>query len=365
MMPPAYPASSTGLARIIFTGWALRSTLTCGFEAAGMGAFAGPLFIVGSARSGTKLLRDLLNRSGQINLCNPETHFIPFLYRRFGGNPTSFDAPLDQLYREFNRTPFQLFSCRMGKRIMTRSDFDALGGAETWAEAFEIILRFYGDPDAGATAVWGDKTPSYVLEMRLLAEIFPQVKFIHIIRDPRDVALSARRVWDHNIYRVAGKWYGAITTARRDAANLGSNYLEIFYERLLADPEQELRRACFFVERAFDPAMTTLLLPSENIGDAKGKRFIDARNLGKYKKMLLPREQKRIEEIVFPTLADTPYDAAYATGHRPLSTIERAALTAIDGSKSALRYVRKKGLSDGIRISVGNRLQKRRRFHSG
>ena len=325
-------------------------------------AFDGPLFVVGNPRSGTKLLRDLLNRSPEISLCNPETHFIPYLYRKHGGRPGAFEADLDALFADLDRTPFQVFSRRMGRPTMRRGDLDALQSARDWGEAFEAILRFNSDPPDRGARIWGDKTPSYVREMPLLKEIFPAARFVHILRDPRDVALSAHAAWGHNLHRVAAKWAGNVAAARRDAPALGPDYEEVVYEELLGDPEGVLRAVCGFVECRFDPEMTTLLRPSENIGEARGKRFIDAANRAKYRHALAPAVQRRIEEIVFPDLEGTPYRAEIAQGPVPLSPLATAALTLSDGGRSAVRYLRRKGLVQGLRIAVGNRIQKRRRF---
>ncbi len=326
-----------------------------------MTVFSGPLFVVGSPRSGTKLLRDLLNRNSQINLCDPESHFIPYLYRKFGGRADRFHVDLDSFFHEFDRMPFQIFARRMGKPVMARTDFDALNAARNWTEALGMILRFYGDPDAAPTAIWGDKTPSYVREMPLLKEILPQARFIHIIRDPRDVALSVRAAWRHDIYRTATKWARNVAAGRRDGAVLSGDYMEIFYEDLLGNPEVALKRACDFLGVDYVSDMTSLARPSENIGSAAGKSFIDSSNLGKFRQRLTPRQQRRIEEIVYTSAAGTPYHLDHAVRHVPLSIAMRGFVAGKDSIRSVVRYMRKKGLVDGLRINIGNRLQKRRR----
>lgn len=325
-----------------------------------MQIFSGPLFLVGSPRSGTKLLRSLLNRNSGISLCDPETHFIPYLFQRHGGDPARFDADLDRLFADFDSTPFQIYRRTTGRRVMTRADFARLEAAPDWSAAFEIILRFYGEGEAPDTGIWGDKTPSYVLEMALLKRIFPAARFVHIIRDPRDVALSARRAWGHNPLRTAAKWAQGLAAARRSAAQLGADYLEVFYEQLLAAPEPELRRISGFLGQVYEPGMTQLAAPSENIGAAKGKLYVDAANACKYRQELPRRLQKRIEEIVWGAAQQTPYIMEYARGPRPLPRRARACLALADGAKSFVHKIRRKGIVNGIRITIGNRLQKRR-----
>lgn len=322
--------------------------------------FCGPLFLVGSPRSGTKLLRSLLNRHSLISLCDPESHFIPYLFQKHGGDPGEFRPDLGRLFADFDRTPFQIYSRTMGRRVMTRADFQALSGAPDWSAAFEAILRFYAEEGAPPQGVWGDKTPSYVLEMDLLKRIFPAARFLHIVRDPRDVALSAHRAWRHSMLRVAAKWARDMAAAQRSAAALGKDYMRVYYEDILADPGRELRRISVFAGRPFEAETTRLAVPAENIGAAKGKPYIDAANAGKFRTALPAARQKRIEEIVFDAVGGTPYRLEHARRHRPLPLPVRAGLAMGDGARSIVHKVRRKGLVNGIRISIGNRLQKRR-----
>lgn len=322
--------------------------------------FCGPLFLVGSPRSGTKLLRSLLNRHSLISLCDPESHFIPYLFQKHGGDPARFSPDLDRLFADFDRTPFQIYSRTMGRRVMSRADFEALAGAPDWSAAFGVILRFYAEEGAAAEGIWGDKTPSYVLEMTLLKRIFPAARFLHIVRDPRDVALSAQRAWGHSPLRVAAKWARDMAAAQRSAPVLGADCLRVYYEDLLADPGRELRRISEFAGRPYEAGMTRLTVPAENLGAAKGKPYIDAGNAGKYRTALAPARQQRIEEIVFAALPGTPYRAEYARRHRPLPLALQGGLALGDGARSLVHKIRRKGLVNGIRISIGNRIQKGR-----
>lgn len=318
---------------------------------------------MGSPRSGTKLLRSLLNRSSLVNLCDPESHFIPYLFQKHGGMPGRFDADLDALFADFDQLPFQIYCRSQGRPVMTRRDFEVLEQAYSWSDAFEVILRFYGE-DASAVAgpIWGDKTPSYVLEMDLLKRIFPTARFVHIVRDPRDVALSAQAAWGHNPLRTAVKWARDMGAAEHSATALGSDYLRVFYEQLIVDPERELRRVSTFIDRAYEDKMASLSVPSENIGGARGKRFIDAQNTQKYRGAMSMGMQRRIEEITFPWLADPamPYEVEVAHRFRPVRPLARKVLTGVDGVRSTLHKMRRKGMINGLRITVGNRLQKRR-----
>jgi hypothetical protein len=103
---------------------------------------------------------------------------------------------------------------------------------------------------------WGDKTPSYLYRMPLVARLLPEARFIHIIRDGRDVWQSTRSVWfgPDTVEDAAAYWRDVIATARRDAPHV-PHYLEIRYEQLLTAPERVLRELCAYLELEWDSAM--------------------------------------------------------------------------------------------------------------
>jgi hypothetical protein len=112
----------------------------------------------------------------------------------------------------------------------------------------------------GATR-WGDKTPIYSSYLGLLAAIFPDAQFIHLIRDGRDAGLSlldrwARRDFHIDIYFAARNWVRRILDARRSAGHLAEgSYYECRYETLVANPEAELRSMCDFLDERYAPEM--------------------------------------------------------------------------------------------------------------
>jgi Sulfotransferase family len=103
---------------------------------------------------------------------------------------------------------------------------------------------------------YGDKTPGYVREMPRIERVLPEARFVHIIRDGRDVALSHLRMnWGPSTYAESAKlWRNRIRRARRNARSV-SHYTEVRFEDLVADTEGVLRRICDFIELDFDPVM--------------------------------------------------------------------------------------------------------------
>lgn len=311
--------------------------------------FTGPLFIVGLPRSGTKLIRDLLNQNPRIGIPKSETHFIPFWLERFSHSPQFEEtAAFQGFFDEFCQTPFYENMANRGLRLsaeLLREQADI----NSWPSILETILRYYAPKASDNYFIWGDKTPGYVTHMQLLKELFGQARFLHIIRDPRDYALSVNKAWNKHLYLAADVWQRTLVGARKTAVHLGDDYHEIFYEQLLADPETTLRAVCQFAGCDFVPAMLALERPSENLGDAKGRTDIVKDNTGKYHEQLTKDQIKRIEEIVWPVIQkDTPYETHYGRQPQPLVPLARRAFHLYDGLASARFHVREKGFLKGL-----------------
>jgi hypothetical protein len=103
---------------------------------------------------------------------------------------------------------------------------------------------------------WGEKMPENLWFMWALQRTLPEVRFIHLIRDPRDVALSITRVWfgPNQISEVPRWWRMRMQLARLQAPWL-RHYREVRYEDLVREPEATLRGLCDFLELEYDPAL--------------------------------------------------------------------------------------------------------------
>lgn len=283
--------------------------------------FTGPLFIVGMPRSGTKLLRELLNRHPGIAIPVIESQFIPDMIAQFGNPPDlGFDDEFDRFYQKFSGTKFFLKMKERGY-ILNKDELDRTMDRRSWSSILEAIFKFYAPPEKDKNFIWGDKTPSYLTHIDLLKSLYPQARFLHIIRDPRDYALSVNKTWGKSLYRAACLWRNGIEKARSSGHKLGQDYKELFYEALLENPEKILRDICQFLNCDFRLEMTRLKAPSENLGDTKGEIEIIRNNRRKYLTQLSPLTVKRIEEIVHPISAALGYEAEYGAKFRPLSPI--------------------------------------------
>jgi hypothetical protein len=205
-------------------------------------------FVVGMNRSGTTLLRMMLDAHPDLTI-PPETHFVPDLIKAV---------------REPGATPEDALTAMKSAREWGDfgfSDEEMLGRLRALPElkAGPAVRTFYAAyTEQQGKPRWGEKTPTYVQKMRLIQRAIPEARFVHVIRDGRDVALSVldRTVRELTAADVARRWEKKINKAREDAPKL-NHYKEIRYEDLILDTEPVLRDVCEFIQLPWDPVMLT------------------------------------------------------------------------------------------------------------
>ena len=212
-----------------------------------------PLIVLGVRRSGTTLLRVMLDRNPELAVPD-ESYFVPQLARRHRG---AIDVA--SFVDDLRRLP-TLAEWRLSPDAVA----DRLRPGVTSGEAIAAVFDTYA-ANRGKSR-WGDKTPLYMQYLHLLERLFPSAQFVHLIRDGRDAALSFLSVpegimtegWGHprDVTGFACQWATEVRSARALGARIGSGrYFEVRYEALVADPEAELRRICSFAELEYDGAM--------------------------------------------------------------------------------------------------------------
>ena len=106
--------------------------------------FSGPLFIVGMHRSGTKLLRNLLNQNSRISIPTIESCFIPFLISKFGDSPQlKNDCEFEDFYNTLTQTTFWIYMDSLGFTLNQEYLEKNLKDRTSWGEIFEVIFKFY------------------------------------------------------------------------------------------------------------------------------------------------------------------------------------------------------------------------------
>lgn len=205
-------------------------------------------FVIGMGRSGTTLLRLMLDAHSQLAI-PVETHFIPFLLAE---PPADGAECLARMRERPNWTEFECLGRAFESRLTALEPFRL-------DEAVRLFFRHYAELQGKPR--WGDKTPTYVEQVAAIGALLPEARFVHIVRDGRDVALSYRDKWfgpGADLQAAARMWRGRLLMARAQSETLApGRYLELRFEDLIAAPERELRRVCAFLELTFEPGMLT------------------------------------------------------------------------------------------------------------
>lgn len=214
-------------------------------RATGKPAHAAP-FIVGVGRSGTTLLRLMLDAHPELAI-PPETHFAVGLVKRFEQGKPDASEIVEWLASRNRWGDFGIDAAELERRLSAPRRLTA-------GDSLRAFFSLYAERHGKSR--WGDKTPIYLRQMRRLERAVPEARFVHMIRDGRDVTLS---VWDRvgkqkDATRMARLWKRRIRRARRQAEQL-ENYLEVRYEDLVLDTEPTLRRVASFVDLDFQESM--------------------------------------------------------------------------------------------------------------
>ena len=211
-----------------------------------------PLLILGVRRSGTTLLRVMLDRHSELAVPD-ESYFVPQLADRHLRRVDP-DAFVDDLRRLNTLAEWDVPLKRVRARLSPAMPIGA---------AIATVYAVYAEEQGKRR--WGDKTPMYMQNLRLLEKLFPDALFVHLIRDGRDAALSflelpaglVTETWMHprTPAEFACQWRTEVAAARRLGQRIGSRYLEVRYEELVGDVEGVLRRICDFAWLGYEPAM--------------------------------------------------------------------------------------------------------------
>jgi hypothetical protein len=125
-----------------------------------------------------------------------------------------------------------------------------------YSDAIESAYRAYAKK-RGKTC-WGDKTPRYIEHIPLLARLFPEARFVHQVRDGRNVALSYTDVpfGPKTVAGAAALWRHRLAAGMRDGRPLGrAQYIELRYEDLVREPTAYSKQLCDFLGVEFDQKM--------------------------------------------------------------------------------------------------------------
>jgi len=211
-----------------------------------------PVFIVSAPRSGSTLLRLILDAHPDLAVPPPGWLFdlvYPYLYSY--GN-LSDEANLLSLAEDVLATP----TVQKWTITIRPDELVAAAKSRSFAGLYEALHIAYAN--LGNKRRWGEKTPRNAFWIDEIRELFPNAQFIHIVRDGRDMAIdiSDSVLLPYSVYSGANLWQRYVLAIRDSGSRLSqSDFSEIRYEDLCADPISVIHRVCDFLGVEFHPAM--------------------------------------------------------------------------------------------------------------
>ncbi|MDQ3572074.1 MAG: sulfotransferase [Actinomycetota bacterium] len=285
-------------------------------------------FVVGAGRSGTTLLRMMLDAHPDLAI-PPETRFVPRLINAARGGRASADDLAGLLAAERNWADFGLDAKHLAERFRKQPRLDPATVVRSFYHAY--AERF-------GKSRWGDKTPPYGRRAPMIASAVPEAHFVHVVRDPRAVVASwlefrAGRGDDPlTPAHWAEVWVATVVETRVKAQRV-ERFTEIRYEDLVTDPEPTLRRICDFIDLPFAGEMLSYHetaaerlaelsvglpagreQPARSAADRIGPHELLAEpprldRIESWRNALTPSESRAVEEVARDLLADLGYSA--------------------------------------------------------
>jgi Sulfotransferase family len=252
--------------------------------------------IVGSPRSGTTLLRLILDAHSELAI-PPETGFLTIsetltgrgdkLREKFFDAVVNFSAPAPS-WPDFE-IPGETFRDAL-------SVIEPFSIADGYRAFYQLYAARHGKPR------WGDKTPVYCRHIKPIRRVLPEARFIHIIRDGRDAALSLRRMWfspGWEIETQAAYWRDCVLGARQ--AGIGCpDYMEVRYEELVLNTRETLERVCAHVGLTYEDSMLSYYKHApERLQEHKGRSLPDGTPLLTQEQRI--QQQRRTTQPPDPT----------------------------------------------------------------
>ncbi len=201
-------------------------------------------FIVGSFRSGTTLLRFMLDSHSQIAI-PPETGFLMLDWHVRGSISNVRSRFFEHLLSFPPDAPaWEDFGILKEEFRLALKDIEPFNCADGFRCFYRLYAKRFGKPR------WGDKTPMYCMHLNTIREVLPEAHFIHVIRDGRDVAQSLRQMWFSPGWEPetqAKHWMDCVCTARSQGAG-DHAYMEVRFEDLILHPWPTLQEICHFLD---------------------------------------------------------------------------------------------------------------------
>lgn len=279
-------------------------------------------FVVGRPRSGTTLLRTLFDAHPNVTF-PPECQFIVNLYPKYGKNTEWTEQDILSFYDDLLSQ--WLFDTWTIDHDDLKKSLLLCIGQNTYGTICKVVYKQYNSLFEKKELLFiGDKNPGYAIYTKLLLKIFPEAKFIHIIRDYRDNFVSIKNV-DFELpipSVVVQKWKYFFRKFNKDSTIRPESYCVIKYEDLAEDPVNQMKKLCDFTGIEFNDTVFNFSDKKEEILKAFPPGYIhsyhsslmkkiNTSSIGVWRKKLSSRQVK----IMDATVGKVAEQAGYKREH--------------------------------------------------
>lgn len=288
-----------------------------------------PLFIGGHPKSGTSLLRALLDGHPEVLVFPEETAFfrrcLPALQQKGKGeqirigekhllriftwnhaNPPESQRGFED--RDYSHIDYHAVQAAYWQRIQARHRHPG--------DLLAAAVLGYGDATGrvnDSVKIWAEKTPYNEIYARTIFDWWQHARVIQVVRDPRDNYVSYQRKHpDWTAEKFASNWLWLVRVGLTYLAQYGAGrYWILKYEDLISEPEQTILQLCAFLGIQNDPS---LLIPTRdgtawegNSMFAEKYRAISSSTIGRWKEHIAPADLYTLQAIAQPGMQALGY----------------------------------------------------------
>ena len=269
-----------------------------------------PFFIVGNDRSGTTMLRLILDRGPDVAI-PPESMFLTDLAGAYAAGRPHDAQDAARLVAEVWKHPKV---SRWGLRGGPPPVPDGLDSRAAYRFAVEAPFRAYAAQEGKPR--WADKTPHYVHHVDHLLALWPAARFVVLVRDGRDVALSLRRMpfGPNNAWAAAQWWARGVRAGERARREHPDAVRVVRYEDLVRRPREVVAEVCAFLDLRFEDDMLALeRVDRGKVVSDQASWFptlfegVNTRSVERWRREMRPRDRRVFSHLAGTELAALGY----------------------------------------------------------
>lgn len=269
-----------------------------------------PVFIFGCRRSGTTLLRSMLERHPALLVHPKEPQFILSLLDRFGHRLRHKEKAVTALLQH----PY--LPEGLDHEVMTAKLSDP--AIQTWSDFIRAYLVCWSQGQHEQKQIVL-KDPAFTFHLASLNQLFPEARYIHVVRHPYGNVSSQRARWQNaSVWECAVWWKEAVTIGHKLARAQPDRCLEVEYQALVVHSEETLQQICQFLEIPFIEEMLNFTLETVSFSPnqpPQTKRFagLDPARLERWRNFLTPQDIRLIEHCCEPEMVWWQYETLKPT----------------------------------------------------